>query len=62
MKLKYILIAPFLSIAALAQTDMTTSPAPQAFEVPGHVPTKMFLGSDNWHRPAHTDPRDLRDR
>ncbi len=43
MKLKYILIAPFLSIAALAQTDMTTSPAPQAFEVPGHVPTKMFI-------------------
>src|SRR6266700_64283 len=43
MKLKYILIAPFLSIAALAQTDMTTSPAPQAFEVPSRVPTKMFI-------------------
>ncbi len=46
MKLKYILIAPFLSIAALAQTDMTTSPAPQAFEVPGHVPTKMFISAN----------------
>ena len=47
MKSKYILIAfPFLSIAALAQTDTTTSPAPQAFETPGRVPTKMFIAAD----------------
>ena len=46
MKSKYILIAPFLSIAALAQTDTTTSPASQAFETPGRVPTKMFIAAD----------------
>jgi len=46
MKSKYILIAPFLSIAALAQTDTTTSPAPQTFETPGRVPTKMFIAAD----------------
>src|SRR5439155_23213232 len=46
MKSKYILIAPFLSIAALAQTDTTTSPAPQTFEIPGRVPTKMFIAAD----------------
>src|SRR5947207_15892195 len=46
MKSKYILIAPFLSIAALAQTDTTTSPASQAFETPGRVPTKMLIAAD----------------
>src|SRR5216117_2338898 len=47
MKSQYILIAfPFLSIAALAQTDTSTSPAPQAFEIPGRVPTKMFIAAD----------------
>jgi hypothetical protein len=97
MKSEYIPIAfAFLSIATLAQTETTTSPAPQAFESPGRVETKMFIpaglmsgplhsvggfrrkrrdeqhlfpllwkrrvGSDDWHRPAHADPRDLRNR
>jgi hypothetical protein len=44
MKSKYLLIPlAFISITALAQTQTATSPAPQAFEVPGRVPTKMFI-------------------
>src|SRR6059058_4283838 len=47
MKLKYILIAfAFLSITALARTETTTSPAPQAFESSGRVQTKMFVPAD----------------
>jgi hypothetical protein len=55
MKSKYILIAfPFLSIAALAQTETTTSPAPQAFESPGRVETKMFISADLMSGPLHS--------
>ena len=44
MKSKYILIPlAFITIAALAQTQTTTSPAPQVFESPGRVETKMFI-------------------
>ncbi len=55
MKLRYILIAfPFLSIAALAQTGPTTSPAPQAFESPGRVETKMFIPASLVSGPLHS--------
>ncbi len=54
MKSKYILIAfPFLSIAALAQTE-TTTPPPQAFESPGRVETKMFISADLMSGPLHS--------
>ncbi len=44
MKSKYVLIPlAFITIIALAQTETTTSPAPQAFEGPSRVPTKMFI-------------------
>src|SRR6266446_5478702 len=44
MKSKYILIPlAFITIAALAQPQTTTSPAPQVFESPGRVETKMFI-------------------
>src|SRR5438093_6365444 len=47
MKSKYIFIAfTFLSVAALAQTETATSPAPQAFEFPRRVETKMFVPAD----------------
>jgi len=55
MKLKYIFIAfTFLSIAALAQTETATSPAPQAFESPGRVETKMFVPADLMTGPLHS--------
>ena len=55
MKLKYILIAfAFLSITALAQTETTTSPAPQAFESSGRVQTKMFVPADLMTGPLHS--------
>jgi hypothetical protein len=57
MKPKYILIASaFLSIVALAQTETetTTSPAPQAFESPGRVETKMFIPADLITGPLHS--------
>src|SRR6266496_1158008 len=55
MKSKYIPIAfAFLSIAALAQTGPTTSPAPQAFESPGRVETKMFIPASLVSGPLHS--------
>ena len=55
MKSKYILIAfAFLSIVALGQTETTPSPAPQAFESPGRVPTKMFIPADLMSGPLHS--------
>ena len=55
MKLKYIFIAfTFLSIAALAQTETATSPAPQAFEFPRRVETKMFVPADLMTGPLHS--------
>src|SRR5438046_1633604 len=55
MKLKYILIAfTFLSVAALAQTETATSPAPQAFEFPRRVETKMFVPADLMTGPLHS--------
>ena len=55
MKLKYILIAfAFLSITALARTETTTSPAPQAFESSGRVQTKMFVPADLMTGPLHS--------
>src|SRR5438046_8910401 len=55
MKSKYILIAfAFLSIAALAQTETTTSLSPQAFESPGRVPTKMFIPAELMSGPLHS--------
>jgi hypothetical protein len=44
MRSKYLLIPlAFITITALAKTQTATSPAPQAFEVPGRVPTKVFI-------------------
>src|SRR5213596_1183439 len=55
MKLKYIFIAfAFLSITALARTETTTSPAPQAFESSGRVQTKMFVPADLMTGPLHS--------
>jgi hypothetical protein len=55
MKSKYILIAfAFLSIPALAQVDTTTSPAPQTFESPGRVETKMFISANLMTGPLHS--------
>src|SRR5436309_4258887 len=55
MKSKYILIAfAFLTIAALGQTETTPSPAPQAFETPGRVPTKMFIPAELMSGPLHS--------
>ena len=55
MKLKYILIAfAFLSITALARTETTTSPAPQAFESSGRVQAKMFVPADLMTGPLHS--------
>jgi hypothetical protein len=55
MKSKYIFIAfTFLTIAALAQTETTTSPAPQAFESAGRVETKMFVPTDLMTGPLHS--------
>src|SRR5438093_8475170 len=55
MKSKYIFIAfTFLCIAALAQTETTTSPAPQAFESPGRVETKKFIPADLISGPLHS--------
>ena len=55
MKSKYIFI-PFIffSIAALAQTETTTSPAPQAFESAGRVETRMFIPADLMTGPLHS--------
>ena len=55
MKSKYNLIAfAFLTIAALGQTETTPSPAPQAFETPGRVPTKMFMPAELMSGPLHS--------
>ena len=55
MKSKYILIAfPFLSIAAFAQTETTTPPAPQTFESPGRVEIKMFIPASLMSGPLHS--------
>src|SRR5438034_7591359 len=55
MKSKYIFIAfTFLSITALAQTETATSPAPQAFEFPRRVETKMFVPADLMTGPLHS--------
>ena len=55
MKSKYNLIAfAFLTIAALGQTETTPSPAPQAFETPGRVPTKMFIPAELMSGPLHS--------
>jgi len=55
MKSKYILIvSTFLSIAALAQTDTFTSPAPQTFESPGRVATKLFISAGLMSGPLHS--------
>jgi len=55
MKSKYSLIAfAFLTIAALGQTETTPSPAPQAFETPGRVPTKMFIPAELMSGPLHS--------
>jgi len=44
MKSNYIFFAlTFINGIALAQTDTTTSPAPQIFETPGRVETKIFI-------------------
>ena len=55
MKPKYILVLlTFLRFTALAQTDTTTSPAPQAFESPGRVETKMFIPAGLMSGPLHS--------
>src|SRR5436190_7066066 len=55
MKSKYIFIAfTFLSVAALAQTETATSPAPQAFEFPRRVETKMSVPADLMTGPLHS--------
>src|SRR5438552_567607 len=55
MKSKYNLIAfAFLTIAALVHTETTPSPAPQAFETPGRVPTKMFMPAELMSGPLHS--------
>jgi len=55
MKSKYIFFAlTFLATITLAQTDTTTSPAPQAFESPGRVETKMFIPADLMSGPLHS--------
>jgi hypothetical protein len=55
MKSKYIFIAfTFLSMAALAQIETTTSPAPQAFESSGRVETRLFISADLMHGPLHS--------
>jgi len=55
MKSRYILIvSAFLSITALAQTATTTSPAPQTFESPGRVATKMFIPAGLMTGPLHS--------
>jgi hypothetical protein len=47
MKSNYIFFAlTFISGIALAQTDTTISPAPQIFETPGRVETKIFIPAD----------------
>src|SRR5947207_12841863 len=47
MKPKYILVLlTFLSFTAPAQTDTTTSPAPETFEAPGRVVTKIVIHAD----------------
>src|SRR5207302_9794146 len=54
MKSRYILIvSAFLSITALSQTATTTSPAPQTFDSPGRVATKMFTPTGLMTRPLH---------
>jgi hypothetical protein len=55
MKSKYIFIAfVFVGIAALAQTDTTTSREPKTFETPGRVLTKMFIPADLMSGPLHS--------
>src|SRR5437762_6132816 len=55
MKPKYILVlVTFLSFNAPAQTDTTTSPAPETFEAPGRVETKMFIPADLMTGPLHS--------
>src|SRR5436309_13231363 len=55
MKSRYILIvSAFLSTTALAQTATTTSPAPQTFESPGRVETKMFIPTGLMTGPLHS--------
>src|SRR6266700_4792699 len=55
MKPKYILVLlTFLSFTAPAQTDTTTSPAPQTLEAPGRVETKMFIPADLMTGPLHS--------
>src|SRR5213596_3961540 len=55
MKPKYILVLlTFLSFTAPAHTDTTTSPAPETFEAPGRVETKMFIAADLMTGPLHS--------
>src|SRR5213596_1748486 len=55
MKPKYILVLlTFLSFTAPAHTDTTTSPAPETFEAPGRVETKMFIPADLMTGPLHS--------
>src|SRR5215211_3391816 len=55
MKSKYIFIAfAFVVIAALGQTETTTSREPKTFETPGRVPTKMFMPADLMSGPLHS--------
>jgi len=55
MKSKFILVAlTFAATTALAQAQFATPPAAKAFEVPGRVPTKMFIPSDLISGPLHS--------
>src|SRR5437667_4735416 len=53
--LKFFLAAlPFAPTTPLAQAQFATPPAAKAFEVPGRVPTKMFIPSDLISGPLHS--------
>src|SRR5437763_7588667 len=55
MKSKFIPIAlTFAATTALAQAQFATPPAAKSFEVPGRVPTKMFIPSDVISGPLHS--------
>ncbi len=55
MKSKFIPIAlTFAAATALAQAQFATPPAAKSFEVPGRVPTKMFIPSDLISGPLHS--------
>src|SRR5947207_7175973 len=55
MKSKFILVAlTFAATTALAQAQFATPPAAKAFEIPGRVPTKMFIPSDLISGPLHS--------